>query len=360
MKVNKLIEEYSIIEQKALEEERKEKEWQKTYGKKFPVVVEKMNLLLAKREKNAITELKNMFLDKELLENYKQVDLYANMYVILAIYELEDEAGIQHTILEQGQTVETLVKYLFLLKMIFYRFDFEIGDDVGWEIIQFIKEHHTSDIVIQIMLKTQVMRPVLVALKLEKLFSKYGMKDYEFSVLKFADLHWRGNYRIQKKLLVEYEQKEYESDVQKYEDEISKLSKTSQNQHLELQEILWKALYAATDSVDDLVAYLKNNDVGNDLWSFLLSNMIFPDKEVYAKIIFALLDERFFDKAEYFIQHELSMYPDDELLLCLLAERYLDRRDFQQTLECLNKITQPTEITERMKKLCIGMKENDG
>ena len=103
-------------EQDAIRQEAEEEKWQSTYGEKLPDVIKKMDMLLSIGSRDALMELKSMFLPGELFEHYKQTDVYANMYLVMCIWEREDEEGTKQTILKQGRTVHELTDYLFQLK----------------------------------------------------------------------------------------------------------------------------------------------------------------------------------------------------------------------------------------------------
>ena len=111
-------------EQWALEEEQREREWQETYGRKAGDYIRKLDQLLAKGTRESQMEIKSMFLDPDFFQPYKQVDIFAVMYVVMSIFELEDAEGIEQTILEQAHTVEGLQDYIFQFKMLMYRLDF--------------------------------------------------------------------------------------------------------------------------------------------------------------------------------------------------------------------------------------------
>ena len=189
---------YQETEQEALELEREELEWQEVYGTKANDYITKVDQLLAEGTKESRMQIKALFLDKEFFEHYKQVDLFAIIYIVMTIYELEDNAKILPTILDQVNTVEELQDYVFQFKMILYRLDFGIGQDTEEELCQFLEGHMVSLIQLEIMMKTAVMRPLSVALKLEEIFERRHLNDYLFFILDYTTLqlfHKKMSYR---------------------------------------------------------------------------------------------------------------------------------------------------------------------
>lgn len=348
-------------EAKAIKEEKEHREWQKKYGAKLPGMIHKMNQLLSKASVDSILELKRMFLDKNILENYKQTDQYANMYVIMSIYEAEVESGVQHTILSQGRTVEELLDYLFQLKMILYRFDFGIGENIGQELTAFLILHNTSTVNVEIMIHTSVARPLLTALKLEKLFGRYQLKDYEQSIVKFIEKEWEGNYRIQNRLLMEYGQTLNDAEKQKFHENIKNMRNAEPDDKFAfaLQECMWKLLYREPDSALEIVAYLKKNKVTDVFWNFLLQDTKIKDLEYYLQMVDGLLEEKLMEKAKITLQYMLDKKPGDELALCLLAEMYIGEYNAAEAQKYLHQVESPTELTDRLQKICYRLENKN-
>lgn len=354
--------EESGTEQKALREEKENKAWQREYGVKLPFLLDKMNQLLADGSINAILELKSIFLDKDIFENYKQVDVFANMYVIISIYEIEAERGIQYTILNQGRTVEELLRYLFQLKMLFYRLDFGIGEDIENELMSFLISHHTSAINIEIMMTTSVIRPVITALKLEKVFKKYYIKEFDFSILQFMERHWKGNYRVQKRLLSDYGYMLDEKEAQNYEKNLKKILAVDEDEEviLELQELMWMLQYMEPDSEKEIAYYLKDHKISDQLWTFFIESADIQQADYYLRLTDALLEAKLQEKAKITLHHVRSMKPGDELVLCLLAELYMGEGKLSEAFGYLQEVGNPTDLTERLWNTCCRLeKKND-
>ena len=348
-------------EQKALMEEKRHKEWQRKYGEKLPILIDKMDRLLADASMNAILELKSIFINKDILENYKQVDSFANMYVIASIFEIEAERGIQQTILSQGQTVGELLNYLFQLKLLLYRLDFGIGENIEQEFISFIILHHTSTVNIEIMMTTSVIRPVITALKLEKIFNKFCIKEFDFSILMFIEKQWRGNLRVQKRLLSEYEHLLDEETAQKYKKNLEKIAteNTDEKVVLELQELMWKIQYVESEIEQEIANYLKEHIIPDELWTVLLECADIQQVDFYLQITDELLEANLQKKAKITLRYARSLKPGDELVLCLLAESYMREGRLAEALCYLQEVKDPTSLTQQLQNACYRLEKKD-
>lgn len=183
--------EYMRTEKWALEEEKREQEWQEAHSGRIDAYIRKINELLTEGTPESRMQIMTMFREADFSNHYRQIDMFAEMYVIMCIYESERQAGFSRTILEQSDTMEGLREYLFQLKMILYRLDFDIGFGVEEELLAFLKKHKVSTVQLGILLVTSVMRPLPVSLKLEKLFRKNGWDDYLVFIVNFMDGHWK-------------------------------------------------------------------------------------------------------------------------------------------------------------------------
>lgn len=351
----------SGTEQKALREEKENMEWQREYGVKLPYIIDRMNQLLADGSMHAILELKSIFLNKDIFDNYKQVDVFANMYVIASIYEIEAEKGMQQTILNQGRTVDELLRYLFQLKMLFYRLDFGIGEDIEEEFLSFLRSHHTTTINIELMLTTSVIRPMVTALKLEKLFRKYSLKEFEFSILQFTERHWKGNYRVQERLLSDFRQMLDAEEAQNYKMNLEKVFESDADERviLELQELMWKLQYMESESEKEIARYLKEHTISDSLWSFSIERADVQQADYYLRITDALLEEKLQEKAKITLQHVKSIKPGDELVLCLLAELYMGEGRLTEAFHYLREVENPTDLTERLRNTCYRLENKN-
>lgn len=304
--------EFLGTEQDALRQEEKEEKWQKEYGEKLPYVVEQMNLLLANGSRDALMVLKSMFLPGELFDNYKHKDVFAGMYIVMCIWEKENERGTEPTILQRKRTVDELIDYLFQLKMILYRLDFEVeAEGTSKEFALFIQRHHTSMETLEIMITTSVMRPLSLSLKLEALFDNIGLKENEIFMLQLIERYWKGNYRIQRKL------NSYGMMSLK---QLNDLPKQNMEVFIELQELMWKFLYKETGSDKEIAYYLKQHRVEDVLWRFLLELDGVKEIEYYLLIVNALLEERVFDKAVLVMEFIIEKKPEYEPAAQLLEE----------------------------------------
>lgn len=298
-------------EQDAIRQEAEEEKWQSTYGEKLPDVIKKMDMLLSIGSRDALMELKSMFLPGELFEHYKQTDVYANMYLVMCIWEREDEEGTKQTILKQGRTVHELTDYLFQLKMILYRLDFEIGNEITEEFISFIKLHDTSVETLETMITTSVMRPLKLVLKLENIFEQTGLKGYEVYMLLFIEKNWKGNYRVRKKL---------RSYGIMCDADINGIPQKEMEAAVGLQEFMWKLFYKQNGSENEIVVYLNKNTITNESWRVLLGLDGVKEIEYYLLLVNALLEERIFEKAMIVLEFVIEQKPEYEPAVYLLEK----------------------------------------
>ena len=345
---------YSETEQEAVEEELRENDWQREWAVKSPMYIDKMNQLLQEGTKESREQLKNMFLDQEFFGHYRQVDTFATMYVVMSIYELEVSAGICNTILEQGRSVEELLDYMFQLKMILYRLDFEIDSEAEEEFLLFLKQRKVSTVVISIMMTTMAMRPLSLALKLEKIFEKQQLYTYLFSILCFIEEHWNGSWHILRKISKINLQLGNKEDIQEYQKGLPIIPFEMEKQRekiFDLQELLWKLLYK--ENVEKkLLYFLENYDITDEIWEFLMKNFIVEEKTYYLKITNILFEGELSSKAEITLKYARNISPGDELILCLLAENYIKRGELEQALGYLDEIKEPGDLTRSFRSMC--------
>ncbi len=342
-------------EQWALEEEKREQEWQEAYGGKAGHYVQEINELLAQGTRESRCKIKGMFLEPSFFQHYKQVDIFAVMYVVISIYELEDAAGLTQTILEQSDTMEGLQDYIFRFRMLIYRMDFEIGAEVEKEFLGFIREHRMSPIQLGVMITTSAMRPLPLALKLEKLFEKYEMTQYLLFIWGFVEDHWKGNFRILSRM-ADFHLKSGNQEMAKhYQSSVPGLpEKWKAQEHVvfQVQELLWKVLYKTEEAEEELASFLRREKVSDDIWKFLLGQMNAGEKEYYLCVVNILLECGLTDKAKMTLQSGLEAAPGDELILCLLAEQAINKGDAECAQEYLMEVVNPGKLTMQFQELC--------
>lgn len=119
-------------EQFALEEEKREIEWQKKYAREFPEIIRQMNQLLKQNDREGYIELYNICHEGEIFNDYMYTDIMADMHIITSIYKKEEEAGIKNHILKKGNTIDDLRRYFQKIKFMIYKFDFDVCDENEW------------------------------------------------------------------------------------------------------------------------------------------------------------------------------------------------------------------------------------
>lgn len=354
---------YQKTEQEALEQERAEQNWQKIYGCKADGYIDIIDQLLAEGTKESRTQIRAMFLDKGFFEHYKQVDVFAIMYIVMSIYELEEDAGITQTILDEADTVEGLKDYVFQFKMILYRLDFDIGQDTEEELLLFLKEHAVSPIQFDVMMTTAAMRPLALALKLEEIFEKHNLDNYLFFILDFINKNWKGNYRIITKIANICRNAGRQEQALQYQDSMPQIPVSYRGQEnllFQIQQLLWKVMYKETDAEHELVLFLTRENVSDDMWKFLIDHVNVPVKEYYLDIVNCLLTYKVVEKTEITLRAALKIAPGDELILCLLAEIAVNRNEVETAEKYLSLVKEPGELTDKFLNLCKKLKEKNG
>lgn len=347
--------EFKKTEQFAIEEEKREEQWQKEYGEKLPEVIEKMDRLLEKGTEESRRELHDMFLDKNFFEHYKQTDTVALMYVVMEIYEREQNSGITNGVLEQGKNVEQLLKYLQTLKFLLYRIDFTCDGQVEEEFLLCLKQYNTSTIILESMLTTVVMRPILLALKLEQLFERNLMYKELFFVYNFINQRYPGNYRVLRKMAELYLKVGYRREAEEclklipfYPEEIC----GEQEEVFILQEKLWKLRYMQKEVCLEIVAMIKQKQLSREAWKIFLENEPAQKAEYYLLLVDAMLNEEMQQIAwDTLITGERTL-PGNEMILSLLAELCVERGEFHEAVGFLERIENPSDMVCRFLTMC--------
>lgn len=351
---------YKSTEQEALAEEQRDQVWQQTWGKDVNLYLGKIDNLLAEGSRESRMQIKAMFLDGEFFEHYKQVDAFATMFVIMSIYELEVARGLSTTILDQADSVEGLLDIMFRFKMILYRLDFNVGQETKAELLSFIQEHSVSSTWMSVMLTTSVLRPLSMALKLERIFEEEGIQQLWLSILFFLEEYMPGNYRVSARIAAIYEENGQPEAAAEYQKRIPEITGKLQAQEEILfacQELLWKMQYKEAGADRRIVQFIKEKRVEDALWEFLLEHCPVADKEYYLRIAEVLLDAEELHKAEIVLKRSLKSAPGDEMVLCLLADLAIKSGDIDMALLRLSQIENPSEFAMKFQKTCMELKE---
>jgi acetyltransferase-like isoleucine patch superfamily enzyme len=168
----------------ALKLEWKERDWHEIYDRKSMLLRQEINRLLQEKTAESRQRVVGIFGNQELFEPYTMIPDFAVMYLITYIYLLEQQNGLAETILDHGDTMEELNRYFFRWRMLLYRLDFEIEEDVEEQFLSFLQENKVSTVMIEISLNFEVMRPAELTAKMEKIFEEHGMDDYLESIRK--------------------------------------------------------------------------------------------------------------------------------------------------------------------------------
>lgn len=342
-------------EQFAEEAEAIEQIWQKKYGKNIPEIVKKMNLLLKERTKESRIKLHDLFLDKQFFENYKHTDIVAEMYIIMKIYEKELKDGIENGILEQGNTVEELRRYLQELKFILYRVDFDIDKESEDELLFFLKQHNTSMATLEIMSTTVVMRPIHMMLKLENIFKRKDMYREKFVIDNFINQRWPGNYRIlyeQAEICKKVGREEYAREcllkIPVYSQEVWNETKRV----YDIQEKMWRLKYKDETVCSELVSCIKEEKISSETWKCFLQNEPSFEADYYLLLANELYNEGVKDITWETLAYGEKISTGNEMILCFMAELCIDKGKWDEAIECLRKVKNPGEMTYRFLEVC--------
>lgn len=342
-------------EQFAIEEEERENIWQNKYGKKLPEVIRNMDFLLQEGTKESRLKLHDMFLDKKFFEHYKQTDAVAEMFVIMQIYEREQESGTQNGILEQGNTVEQLRRYLQQLKFILYRIDFSIDTESENELLTFIKERNTSMVVIETMMTTVVMNPMNMALKLEKIFERHCMYKEMFTMLNFINDRWPGNSAMLVKQAEIYSRMGYAQYAEEcigkvpvYPDDVL----GSVDDIYEIQELLWRVRYKDEDAIKQLVDCITGKKISNEVFMTILKYEPEFGVDYYITLANAFYEKNIGDIAKSILIYSDDIEHGNEMVLCFLAQIYVEEGNIERAVHWLKLVENPGHMTKKFLDVC--------
>lgn len=321
--------EFKKTETFAIEEEQRENEWQEQYGTKIGEVVSKMNTLLQIGTEQSRMELHNCFLNKTFFEHYKQTDIVSTMYVVMQIYEKELAENYTPTILDDRNTVEMLMDYLQQLKFILYRVDFSVDQVSDQELVTFIKNNKTSLVTLETMMTTVAMRPMILILKLEKIFEKNMMYRELFWSRNFLNERWSGNHRILVKLAELYDKTghaEYALECMKQIPESLRIMYQQKPESLELQEALWKFRYKDMDAAKDISDIMATNKFPAEILESLLQSEQIENEEYYLILANQFLENKMIFYAIKILETGEKLVGKNEMIRHFLMEcRRLER-----------------------------------
>ena len=340
---------FKETEQFAIEEEARERVWQEQYGEKLPELVSYMNRLLAEGTNESIACLQELFLEeKGIFPHFKQTDDVAQMYVIMCILEKECEAGVMNHILTHGKTVEDLRLYLESLKFLLYRIDFAVDAESELELVVFIREHGVTVMTLDVLLTSNVMRPMNVALKLEQLFRNNSMYKELFWVLEFINTRWSGNYRILWSMAELFQLIGRSEEAENYLAQIPEAYITGNNKGRDLfllQEQIWLLKHGEKCAAENVVAQVIESGINIDEWRSILDT----EWEMQIMGYFFLMESFEARNMRYYaiVCLETGMIKNDnaEVLACSLADIYVREGKNYEALTVLKKVSEPGEMT---------------
>lgn len=289
----------------------------------------KMNTLLQIGTEQSRMELHNWFLDETFFEHYKQTDIVSTMYVVMQIYEKELAENYTPTILDDRNKVEMLMDYLQQMKFILYRVDFSIDQASDQELITFIKNNKTSIVTLETMMTTVAMRPMILMLKLEKIFEKNMMYRELFWSRNFLNERWSGNHRILAKLTELYDKTghtEYALECMKQIPEPLRIMYQKKPECLELQEALWKFRYKDMDAAKDISDIMAKNNFPVEILEGLLQSEQIENEEYYLILANQFLENKMIFYAIKILETGEKLVGKNEVIRHFLMEcRRLER-----------------------------------
>lgn len=345
------MQDFKETEQFAIEEEAREMEWQEKYGAKLPELVSYMNRLLAEGTNERLAELQEIFLEeKGIFSHFKQTDDVAQMYVIMCILEKEYEAGVANHILKHGKTVEELRLYLESLKFLLYRVDFNVDEESEWELLAFIREHGVTTMTLDILMTTNVMRPMTLALKLERLFRTNSMYKELFWILEFMNTRWPGNYRVLQGTAELFQLIGRVDETKNYLVQIPDLyaiGGSANGDLLVLQEQMWRLRHGEKFVAESIVDAVIAQQISIDEWENILGMEPGMQTMYYSGLAerFDARDMRYY--AIVCLESGMEKNDNAEVLACILADLYVREGKFHEALTTLKKVAGPGEMTCR-------------
>ena len=204
-------------------------------------------------------------------------------------------------------------------------------------------------------MQTFVMRPIIVALKLERLFEKKNMYAEQFSILNYINNRWPGNYKIIRKQAGLYLNAGYEDEAKEL---LKNVSYYPQNERVNIelvemiQEILWRIHYKDKEASKELKDCIENEIISTELWKYSLQNEKELDVEDYLTIVNDLFDYNNRELAYVTLTNAEKVFSGNEIVLCLLANMSIEDGNVHNAVELLNKVKKPGEMTKKFMRVC--------
>ena len=281
-------------EQFALEEEKREIEWQKKYAREFPEIIRQMNQLLKQNDREGYIELYNICHEGEIFNDYMYTDIMADMHIITSIYKKEEEAGIKNHILKKGNTIDDLRRYFQKIKFMIYKFDCDVCDENEW--LVFYKKFHISTIMLEAILEIVAMRPIQVALKLEQIFKQKNMYAEQLCIYNVLCTKYPGNARVDCELAQLYLKagkiELAQQTLMQIPLYIRENEKNRQELLYKMQELLWMIRYKQWGACSMLVELIEQNQVVSTEWNYILETEHITDLECYLQLAEMLIDHK--------------------------------------------------------------------
>lgn len=219
--------------------------------------------------------------------------------------------------------------YLQQMKFILYRVDFSIDQASDQELITFIKNNKTSIVTLETMMTTVAMRPMILMLKLEKIFEKNMMYRELFWSRNFLNERWSGNHRILAKLTELYDKTghtEYALECMKQIPEPLRIMYQKKPECLELQEALWKFRYKDMDAAKDISDIMAKNNFPVEILEGLLQSEQIENEEYYLILANQFLENKMIFYAIKILETGEKLVGKNEVIRHFLMEcRRLER-----------------------------------
>ena len=214
MQVKELtIEEYTYRQSEAfaLREEQEEMQWHMQFDAQRMELLQIADQYLLAQTPEAYQILSETLLDPVLQERYAKDEMVVHLLILLDIYEQERSYQMEHTILEQGTSVQELVSFFQSLKFLLWRvefFDTEHSTEYSYgdvrreeeALFQFIQKRDISMIALRVLVDRICVDPPKMLFFLANRYLDQGCFMNTYLLLEYYNAKYPGNADVEETL----------------------------------------------------------------------------------------------------------------------------------------------------------------
>lgn len=174
------------LEEQTLKEAEETLNWYRKYDAREGELVETINHLLSSNKEADMKQLIGIFESDEVNDIFSNTKRIAYMRCIMNIYHEEMIVNETSCVLDLCNSVEDFMNMVIQVKFLFWRIEFESGEDAKKALIRFIKGGGVSPQFLEGMIQYVTMDKQGMLIKLADLLLEHGMIKYAFHILWYA------------------------------------------------------------------------------------------------------------------------------------------------------------------------------